>query len=360
MSIAALPMSPRILICRLSAIGDCVQTMPVLCALRDRFPTGFLAWAVQQRAAPLLEGHSCLDRLILVPDSPRTVTRDAGSFLRTLRALRFDVAIDPQSLTKSSVVARLSGAPRRIGFGRPQGRELSPLLNNERLQPTGSHVVDRYLELLRPLGIDSPPVRFLVPDHAEAAAYVQSFLGAAGLDSFAVLNPGAGWRSRLWPAERYGDVAVHLAQRHGIRSLVTWAGAQERAWAQTIVAAAAGQALLAPAANLRQLAALLREAALFVGSDTGPLHLAAAVGTRCVGLHGPTRAQASGAYGNGHVAVQERYQAGSDARRRRAGNDAMRAISAARVRHACDEALAFLTSTSRDHGRSRSSAELGP
>jgi ADP-heptose:LPS heptosyltransferase len=313
--------------------------MPVLCALRERFPKAFIAWAVQERAAPLLEGHPCVDRLILVPRNPRTMARDLPGFLRQLRAHRFDIAIDPQSLSKSALVAWCSGAGRRIGFGRPQGRELSLLLNNERLRPSASHMVDRYLELLRPLGIDSPTVRFLVPSQAASTVSVQSFLRASRLESFAVLNPGAGWDSRLWPAERYGKVARHLGQRHGLRCVVTWAGQRELGWAQTIVAAADGDALLAPPTSLPELAALLREAVLFVGSDTGPLHLAAAVGTRCVGLYGPTRAESSGAYGDGHAAVQSFHQTGSNPRRRRAGNHAMQAICAVGVCRACDEVL---------------------
>jgi hypothetical protein len=115
---------------------------------------------------------------------------------------------------------------------------LGPLLNNERLRPIASHMIDRYLELLRPLGIDSPRVRFMVPNDARSATNVQAFLCSSRLDSFAVLNPGAGWDSRLWPADRYGEVAKHLAQRHGLRSVVTWAGPRELAWARAIVAAA--------------------------------------------------------------------------------------------------------------------------
>jgi len=329
--------APRILICRLSAIGDCIQTMPVLCALRERFPRAFIAWAAQQHCAPLLEGHSCLDRLVVLPRSSWAVAREVWALRATLREMQLDVAIDPQSLTKSSFVARSSGAPRRIGFTRPQGRELAPWLNNELVRPSAAHVVDRYLELLRPLGIEAPAVRFQVPEQAAATASAQSFLRASNADAFAVLNPGAGWDSRRWPPVRFAEVAKHLGERHGLRCVVTWAGERERDWARSIAAAAAGHALLAPQTNLPELAALLREARLFVGSDTGPLHLAVAVGTRCVGLYGPTRPERSGAYGSGHVAVQQFHQTGANPRR--AGNAAMQAIRVDSVCRACDEAL---------------------
>ena len=165
--------SPRILIVRLSAIGDAIQTMPVACALRARFPEAFLAWAVESRAAALLRGHEALDELIELPrgwlKSPRGVWR----LRRRLHELRFDTAIDVQSLTKSAVLAWLSRAKRRIGFGNPGGRELSKWFNNERVDPKTTHVVDRYLELLRLLGIESPTVRFQVP-HAKKTATSQS------------------------------------------------------------------------------------------------------------------------------------------------------------------------------------------
>ena len=232
--------SPRILIVRLSAIGDAIQTMPVACALRERFPQAFLAWAVESRAAALLHGHEAIDELILLPrgwlKSPGGVWR----LRRKLHALRFDVAIDVQSLTKSAVLAWLSGARRRIGFGNPGGRELSKWFNNERVDPKSTHVVDRYLELLRPLGIESPTVRFQVPEREDDAKTADEIIRQRKLeDGFAIINPGAGWPSKLWPTERYAAVARHLAERWQLPTLVVWAGAAERAMAEQIAGASA-------------------------------------------------------------------------------------------------------------------------
>ena len=157
------PTGRRILIVRLSAIGDVILTMPVLNALRDRFPGALLAWAVQEPAASLMRGHKALDELVSLPrrflKSPSIVWR----LYRRLRTLRFDVSIDAQGLTQSALVARLSGARRRIGFGGRWGRELSPWLNSELVYPVRPHVIDRTLELLHPLGIERPAVRFDVP-----------------------------------------------------------------------------------------------------------------------------------------------------------------------------------------------------
>lgn len=333
--------SPRILICRLSAVGDCILTTPMVCALRDRFPNAFLAWAVEPAASSLLADHPALDRLIVVDKGWLKSWKTIRVVREELRALKFDIAIDPQSLSKSAMLAWLSGAKQRIGFQAPRGRELSLWLNNRFIKTTAQHLVDCQFELLQPLGIESPQLQFRLPANPPAEEKANAFLRSAHLTGgYVVMNPGAGWDSRLWPADRYGRVARSLGQRHQIPTLVVWAGDRERAWAEQILTHSGGHAVLAPATTLTELAGLLRHARLFLGSDTGPLHLAGAVGTTCVGLHGTTRHQESGAYGSRHISIQDHYQAGTSRVRRRAGNDAMRAIQVDCVVQACEEVLA--------------------
>jgi len=327
--------SPRILIVRLSAIGDAIQSMPVACALRERFSQAFLAWAVESRAAALLRGHEALDQLIELPrgwlKSPGGVWR----LRRQLHALRFDVTIDVQGLTKSALLARLSGARRRIGFGNPGGRELSKWLNNERVDPQATHVVDRYLELLEPLGIESPTVRFQVPEHETDRATAEKIIEQMRLEGgFAVINPGAGWPSKLWPLERYAAVARHLGSAWDLPALVVWAGPAEQAMAEQLATAATVR--VAPPTTLCELAALARRAKLFIGSDTGPLHLAAAVDTPCVGLYGPWPAARHGPYGQRHIALQKMFFEGPTRARRTAPAVYMESISDAMVCEACD------------------------
>ncbi len=257
-----------------------------------------------------------------------------------VRSHRFDVSIDPQSLTKSAILPWLARIPVRIGFARGVGRELAPILNNHKVQPRTAHVIDRTMELLKPLGIENRQVHFQMPIHPAADENIVTFLRQARLtDRFAVLNPGAGWPSRVWPAQRYADVAKFLAQKCNLASVVVWAGDQEREWANTIVSGSTGKTTLAPRTNLRELAALLARATLFVGSDTGPLHLAVAVGTRCVSMFGPTRPKHSGPYGKQHVALQQFYQAGTSRQRRGGDNLAMRAIQVDAVCSACEQVL---------------------
>lgn len=340
--------APRILISRLSAIGDVIHGLPVLNALRATYPRAYLTWVVERRAADLLRGHKALDELIELPrgwyQSPRTVWK-----LRSqLRKLRFDIAIDVQGLSKSALVAWLSGARRRIGFDGRDGREVSRWLNNDRVPASAKHVIDRNLELLRPLGISRPEVRFELADMPDDERFASTLVGCGRLSKrFAVINPGAGWDSKLWPAARFGAVAAELGRRYGVTSLVVWCGDKERAMADEIVAGADGYGLLAPPTTLRQLAAVSRRASLFVGSDTGPLHLAAAVGTACVGLFGPMPGDRNGPYGPQHVIVQRMLLTGRSRDRRNAGPESMEAISVDDVVAACTTIFDRTTSVRR-------------
>jgi ADP-heptose:LPS heptosyltransferase len=187
------------------------------------------------------------------------------------------------------------------------------------------------------LGIQKPRVKFPIPRHSEAIQSIDTFLGRARVSQFALINPGAGWDSKLWPYERYAELAQRLTREFGIPSIVLWAGDRERQWAESIAKKAT--AILAPTTTLPELAELCRRASLFVGSDTGPMHLAAAVGTRCVALYGPTRPEVCGPYGMGHQAVQVYLQDGPGRHRRGEDNRAMRAITVEMVAQACDHTL---------------------
>jgi len=336
-----------VLIVRLSSVGDVIHGLPALCALRDRFPEAFLGWVVEDRAANLLEGHGALDELIVVRRGWLKSPSAVWQLWQRLRRLRFDVSIDLQGLTKSAVAAWLSGARRRIGFGGDKGRELSRMLNNERVESSSAHIIDCNLDLLRPLGVAEnqgrgrPAVRFDIPqraaDRIAAEAMVASLVPAGG---YAIINPGAGWPSKLWPTDRYAAVARHLGRVHGLPTLAVWAGPQEQQWARQIVAGSSGHGLLAPPTSLRELAELARRARLFVGSDTGPLHLAVAVGTPCVGLYGPMPAVRNGPYGPQHIALQKAIFQGTSRQRRQAPRSLMEAIDAEAVCQACDAVLA--------------------
>jgi lipopolysaccharide heptosyltransferase I len=331
---------PRILIVRLSAMGDLIHGIPVLNALRKAMPDAMLGWVAEGRNADLLEGHPALDRLIRVPRHWLKSPSAVWALRRKLRMLRFDTTIDLQCLSKSAIAAWLSGAPRRIGYAAELGREVSRCFHNELISVDAEHVIDRYLALLKPLGILGSPVEFNLPERSEDALFVETKLRQLGLEAhgFAIVNPGAGWVSKRWPPDRFGQLARRLAAQHGLATLAVWGGTNELPLAEEIVAHSGGTAQVAPATTMTQLASFARRSAIFVGSDTGPLHLAVAVGARTVSLHGTTRAEQTGAYGLRNRRLQVRYD-DSPGRRRHGDDSAMRAIDVEMVLVACSALL---------------------
>jgi lipopolysaccharide heptosyltransferase I len=369
--------APRILIVRLSAIGDVIQAVPIACALRERFPKAFIAWTVEGRTASLLTGHKAIDEIIPLKRGWLKSPQGVWQLRRRLHELKFDIALEAQGLTKAAILAWLSGAKRRIGFGKPWGRELSPWMNTDVVDTPNMHVIERNLALLRPLGIESPKVEFCLPKREEDRQAAEKIIREAHLGSrgetlladrrggasgtvrsqaepgneglvakpgnelwpFAIINPGAGWASKLWPTDRFAAVAEYLGKTWSLPTLVVWAGNDEKRMAEEIAAHAGGHAYVAPNTSLAELASLARQAKLFLGSDTGPLHLAAAVGTPCVGLYGPWPAKIHGPYGPLHIALQKAFFDGPTHKKRIAPKEIMEAIGIEDVCNACDAIL---------------------
>jgi ADP-heptose:LPS heptosyltransferase len=278
----------RALVIRLSSIGDVVHTLPTAAALRG---AGWEAgWVVEPPARPLLEDNPAVAQVVVAPPARRFGLGEALRGLRTLRARRYDVALDLQGLWKSAGWARLSGARRVVGFARAWRREpLSSLLLGEAapLASGASHVIDKNLALLRPLGLEVIGGRdFPLPDAPESRSRIARRLSELGARDFVVLNPGGGWASKLWPAERLAGLARRL-RALGLLPLVSF-GPGEEPLAEQVVAASGGAAVRSFPTSLLELVELVRRARIVVASDTGPLHLACAVGTPVVALFGPT------------------------------------------------------------------------
>lgn len=286
--------APRILIVRLSALGDVVHALPALAALRQALPGAHLGWAVEDKAAGLLEGHPQLDRVHVVPrqrwkkDAPRAPLRVAGEMravVRELRAERYDVTLDFQSNFRSASLARLSGAPRRIGQPRPFSKEGSRFLMTEAPAPVApdEHKIVRNLALLEPLGVrpEAPPRPVVGPPRGAVPAL-------AGRGPHVLLHPGVSAFGALkaWQEGRWAELATALVAR-GCEVHLSWGGAQERALVGHLVELAPGARVAPETGGLLGFAALLRQVSLVVGVDSGPLHLAAALGTPVLGLYGP-------------------------------------------------------------------------
>lgn len=270
-------------IVRLGALGDLVHAMPVVAALRAARPGIRIGWAVHPRFVPLIQLVDGVDRI-------HPFDRGAGArALREVRNERYDVCLDLQGLLKSAAVARLSGAREVLGFSRPWLREPAAALLYSRTGGDGSgHVIDKNLSLLRLLGIEAHERRFdLTVPASPVVPCTRQLLDLAPDAPFAVSNPGAAWPNKRWRTERFGELARVLYARTGLRTAVVW-GPDEATLAAAVVRASGGAAVMAPQTTMVEMLALVRAARVMISGDTGPIHLAAAVGTPVVGLYGPT------------------------------------------------------------------------
>lgn len=293
----------KILIVRLSALGDIVHALPVLAAIKKAQPDAQVDWLVEENYASILSIASGLRKRVIVRAKRSFETADAISFggLRGYHAAAkylwnqdYDVALDLQGLIKSAIWARISFADRVVGFDPPNLREpQAAFLYSQTVTPVAAtHVIQKNLSLLWALNIKPGAIEMPLTPHgsADTTAAIETAGGSLG---YLVLNPGAAWPNKRWPPERFGALAAMLQDRTGLRSLVTW-GPSESDLATAVVNASDGAASLAPATTVSDLALLVREAALVVSGDTGPLHIAAAMGTPLVGLYGPTWPERNG------------------------------------------------------------------
>jgi lipopolysaccharide heptosyltransferase I len=273
------------LIVRLGSLGDLMHTLPAVAALRSGFPRARLDWVVEQKWSPLLE-------LVTVVDTVIAWRRGAFHALRGLRDLRqrgYSCAIDFQGLYKSALLARFSGAPRRIGFDPRFAREPgASRFYTQRVVPSGRHVAEMNVSLAVAAGAPNPealscPLR-LPP---EVPSALRQMLEREGIGDFCVISPGGGWKSKCWPPERYGALCADLWRRLSVRTIVN-AGPGEEDVARMVAASAAPGKPVIFSPTLPELAALVKKARVVVAADTGPLHLAAALGTPVVALFGPT------------------------------------------------------------------------
>jgi heptosyltransferase I len=284
----------RIVIVRLSALGDIVHALPVLAELRQAFPAASIDWVVDARHAALFNYVEGVDRRLVVrataASSHDNVVAFAGnagllSVVRFMRQQQYDIAFDLQGLIKSAALAGLSGAARVIGFapGRLREPQAAWFYSEAMGSPADAHVVYKNLGTLSTVGITPGAPRF--PLRVPASAIADEVSGRFG--RFVILNPGGGWPNKRWPPSRLGELAIRIRDRFELRSIVIW-GRKEEALAEAVVAASDEAAVRAPATGLGDLIALGARASLVVSGDTGPLHIAAAVDTPVVGLFGPT------------------------------------------------------------------------
>lgn len=348
----------RILVIRMGSMGDVIHALPAVAALRSMFPGAEVGWVIEERWAELLclpggqprsPEMPLVDRIHIVNTRPwrkqilsgRTWT-DILAARSGLRQAEYDVALDFQGAWKSAVAALASGAPIRLGFRHPR-EQGAAMFYTRKTTAEGAHVVEQNLALLAgliPAGEEaqaaarlsalrrSPPASQLPQDDRQEA-WADRELARHGFltHDFALLNPGAGWGAKCWPAESYGEVARGLAKM-GLPSFVNF-GPNEDALAQAVVKAGNGAAV-AVSFSLSLLTALMRRARIFVGGDTGPMHLAAALRVPVVGVFGPTDPARNGPYATPAIVVRSSGSVTNHSRRAKP-DDAMLSISPAEV-----------------------------
>ena len=298
---------PLILLVKLSSFGDVLHALPTLEALRAAYPAAHITWLVEAAYAPLLSGHPALDEVWVAPRL-RPAEFFSGSnparrrrLIKLLRSRLFDLVVDVQGLLKSAVWVALARSPRKVGYD--QTRELSYLALTERVPPFDpeAHTVKRYLNLAHYLG--APPTLPVFRLGLDAGVDISTLIPGEADRPLAVLHPGARWASKLWPPASWAHLAEWL-RGQGFRVAVTGSAADRELAASLTAQCRAPLLNLAGRTSLAELAGVLRRARLAVTTDTGAMHLAAALGTKVVALFGPTAPWRTGPFGDGHLVVR--------------------------------------------------------
>lgn len=301
---------PRILIIRLSALGDVVNSLPVASAIRDHLPEARVTWLVEDRTAEIVRACPDVDETIVFPrrrlgsGSPLRRTGTLLRYIATIRQAAFDIILDLQGNLKSGMHLAILRGGRTIGFAPGFNREFSHIFAGRRVRPGNviQNRVEKHLSILRAIGIDRPRARFRITISDRIRDDVRALLGTTG---YIVIHPGTSRRGILkrWRADRYAELATRLSRETDGGIVVTWGG-DELALARAIADRSNGVARVAPEMpSLLHLAALLKGSRLVIGSDSGPLHLANAVGTPCLTLFGPKDPAIYAPYGDGHRVI---------------------------------------------------------
>ncbi len=303
----AISPTARLLIVKLSSLGDVAQALPVATALRRRYPQARITWAVERRAAALVTDHPAIDRVVCFPEMSWSAAngrwaRDFTAALRGIRAEAYDLCLDLQGLLKSAVVALVSRSPQRLVTARArEGAQLAA----RRLALPGRrlHAVEEYLHYAGCLGAPTDAVEFGVPVSAEASGTVVRRLDTLGVPAgvpLIIVNPSASTRKKTWPVDRWAKLTIELA---GLGTVVLIGAATQRERHAAVVRAARGAALDLTGLPLEESIALLARCTVHVAPDTGTAHIAAALGRSVVGIFGPTPRWRLAPYGNDDLIV---------------------------------------------------------
>lgn len=287
---------PKFLVVRLGSLGDVVHAFPAVAALRESFPKGKIVWLTHPRWRALVAAAGIANEIWEVETRSFSSVREMRN---RIRVGEFTAAIDYQGLWKSAALPFLAKVSRRIGFSSASVREFGvPLLYTERVQIHSEHVAEMNGELSLRAGATNPTAKFTPAVPSKAKEAIHKMLQAEGIDSYVVLSPGGGWLSKCWPVERYAELARRLHSEFGMRSVINY-GPGEDQLAQQVLGAAGDANPVTYSGSFGELMALLQNARCVVAGDTGPMHLADALGTRVIAIFGPTDPKRNGPYVGG-------------------------------------------------------------
>ncbi|MBI5204939.1 MAG: lipopolysaccharide heptosyltransferase II [Nitrospirae bacterium] len=299
----------KILIIKPSSLGDIVHSLPFLNAIRDRFPKSEIHWVVARGLEGLLEGHPMISKLwIINKDNWKKIKNMKGTvselkdLFKSLKKEKFDIVVDLQGLLRSGVLAAATGAPVRIGFN--EAREGSRIFYTHRVKGGKDiHAVDRYLKIAKFFGCDASDVKFPFPlSFSSQLSAISPQAGSFQLPKeYAVFVPGARWRTKRWPSERFGELASILP----VKTLVV-GGKSDIDISNRVAAGSKGNAMsVAGMTSIKELVDLMRKAKFVVSNDSGPMHIAAALGVPVFAIFGPTNPLRTGPYGKGHTIIRK-------------------------------------------------------
>jgi len=283
----------RILILKPSALGDIVHTLPLLVSLKKSFPNRYIAWGVKEKFADLLAKNPYLNEVIIWKE------RGFWKFVKDIRDRRFDVVLDLQGLFRTGLIAYLSKAPQRWGFSQEETKENQLFFLNIRVPTPSANIVEKYLDFAEHLQAERI-TEFPIEEKESAKEYIRQYFQRIDIlpgDKLIALIQGTGWENKTWKAERFAHLGRILSAKKNWKVMLIWGiGEAEKEKAQKINKMAAGQLLIAPQTTIAQLVSLLKRCSMAIGGDTGPLHLAAALGLQVVGLYGPTPPSRNGPF----------------------------------------------------------------
>lgn len=284
---------PRFLVVRLGSLGDIVHTFPAVAALRASFPRAEIVWLTHPRWAELVAASDLASEIWPVD------SRDLASvrlILAKIRAHSFNAAIDYQGLWKSALLPFLGQIRQRIGFSSTTVREFGvPILYTARVKAKTTHIADQNGELSLRAGATQPVAHVHLEVKDAERKRVCGDLKSAGIESYVVLSPGGGWRAKCWPAERFGALCQKIRESLNLRCVINY-GPGEESLANAVKSFSGNAQPIIYDGDLGPLMALLQSAQCIVGGDTGPLHLAIALGTKAVAIYGPTNPARNGPY----------------------------------------------------------------